>query len=81
MRLELGTERGSGDGFEGAGLGLRGRSGEVRHVQEVEVAEGVGLGAEVREEGKQRGGVGAQGVAVRLLEEAVEVRHLLGAAG
>lgn len=64
------------------GLGLRrGRSGEARHVQEVEVAEGVGIRAEVREEGNERGGVGAQGVAVRLLEEAVEVRHLVGAAG
>jgi hypothetical protein len=35
----------------------------------------------VREERDQRGGVGAQGFAVRLLEEAVEVRQLLGAAG
>jgi len=40
----------------------------------------VGPGAEVPEEGNERGGVGAQGVAVRLLEEVVEVRHLVGAA-
>jgi hypothetical protein len=79
--LELGRE-GSGHGFEGAGLELRRRrSGGGRHVQEVEVAEGVRLWAEVREEGDQSSGVGAQGFAVRLFEEAVEVRQLLGAAG
>lgn len=74
----LGEER-DGDGFEG-GVRVR-RGAEGGGVQEVEVAEGVGPGAEVREEGDERGGVGAQGVAVGLLEEAVEVRQLLGAAG
>jgi hypothetical protein len=49
--------------------------------QEVEVAEGVRLGLELGEEGDEGGGVGAQGVAVRLLQEAVELRQLLRTAG
>ena len=75
-------EFGEGEGFGGGSLGFGERGGgrEGGAVQEVEVAEGVGPGAELPEEGDERGGVGAQGVAVRLLEEAVEVRQLLGAA-
>jgi hypothetical protein len=57
----------------------RRRAGE--DSQEVEVAEGVRLGLELGEEGDEGGGVGAQGVAVRLLQEAVELRQLLRTAG
>ena len=55
--------------------------GEGRGVQEVEVAEGVGAGVELGEEREEAGGVGAQGVAVRLLEEAVELGQLVRAPG
>jgi hypothetical protein len=50
-------------------------------VQEEEVAEGVGGGVELGEQGEEGGGVGAQGVAVGLLEEAVELRQILRAPG
>lgn len=72
------VELGRPDGSEGVRVRRRGTGGDL---QEVEVAEGVSLGLELREEGDEGGGVGAQGVAVRLLEEAVEVRQLLRGAG